>query len=305
MPAKKKVKRSTKGPNSIFDIKSSKKQSKSMSSGRSGLFDEDLLSNKETKEDKKLKSVFEAKLSKSQKKELLRTTSRRRISTGIKKLDSLLQGGYKESSINLVEGGPGSGKTIFSTQFLVEGIKRGEPVAYITFEVNKSKYYEDMKAIGWDLEKYEKDGLFTFLAYTPEQIKRILVEGGGTIDTIITKRKIKRLVIDSITSFALLYGNELAKKEAALTLFSVIDTWQCTALLTAQSEEGDSKGEMISAALDFEVDGIIVLYHLKEKGLRRRGLEILKMRGTKIPNKLMDFDVGKGGLILKSSTFKI
>ena len=79
-----------------------------------------------------------------------------RLSTGIKKLDSLIQGGYKNYSINLIEGGPGSGKTILATSFLMEGLKKKESCMYITFELNKNKYYQDMKTIGWDLESYEK-----------------------------------------------------------------------------------------------------------------------------------------------------
>ena len=258
----------------------------------------------QSKEESTIRSIFDVKLSKKQEKLIKRKKSDIRVPTGLPDLDKLIQGGYKEGSINLVEGGPGSGKTIFSTQFLVEGIKRGEPTAYITFEVVTEKFYENMLMLGWDLEKYEKEGLFTFLAYTPEQIKRIIIEGGGTIDALITKRKIKRLVIDSITSFALLYPTELAKKEAALTLFSVIDTWDCTALLTAQAE-GDNQGEMISAALDFEVDSIIILYHIKKHGKRKRGIEILKMRGTKIPDKIFYIEITKGGLKVLSKEFEV
>lgn len=244
------------------------------------------------------KTIFDVKLKKTKSD---KKGPPKRVPSGIPGLDSQIQGGFKHGSINLIEGGPGSGKTIFATQFLVEGLRRKEPVAYITFEVIKEKFYENMKIFGWDLEKYEAEGLFTFLAYTPEQIKRILIEGGGTIDALVTQKKIKRIVIDSITSFALLYANELAKKEAALTLFNVINTWDCTALLTAQDEGSGSQGEIVSAALDFEVDGIIVLYHTKKKSVRKRGLEVLKMRGTKTPNKTYKLEIDKGGLkILRS-----
>jgi circadian clock protein KaiC len=251
---------------------------------------------------KKKKSLFDIdpKQAKSKKKQ-----SRIRLSSGIPGLDSLVQGGFKQGSINLIEGGPGSGKTIFAAQFLYEGLKQGEPVAYITFEVIKEKFYENMKLFGFDLEEYERKGLFHFLAYTPEQIKRILLEGGGTIDTLVHQKKIKRLAIDSITSFALLYANELAKKEAALTLFNVINTWDCTAILTAQDEGDSGHGEIVSAALDFEVDGIVVLYHSRQKNVRKRGLEVLKMRGTKTPNKIYKLEIDNKGLSIKKSTVSL
>ncbi|MFH1331790.1 MAG: ATPase domain-containing protein [archaeon] len=218
----------------------------------------------------------------------------KRIHTGIMGLDTLSQGGFKEGSINLVAGGPGSGKTIFGIQFLIEGLRNGEPGIYVTFEERKDKLYEDMLGFGWDLEKYEKEGKFAFLEYTPEQVKNVLIEGGGTIDTLVSDMKATRMVIDSISSFALLYKDELSQKESALALFELINKWDCTAVLTSQEEEVDSS--TINAALEFEVDSIILLYHSKKKGLRIRALEILKMRGTKHPEKTFSLEITPKGI---------
>lgn len=217
-----------------------------------------------------------------------------RVSTGIEGLDPLIDNGFKEKTINLVAGGAGSGKTIFAIQFLIDGIKKGETGIYITFEERKKKTYEDMLTFGWDLAKYEKEGKFVFLEYTPEQVRKILVEGGGPIESTIEKLKAKRLAIDSITSFSLLYEDELTKKEAALSLFDLINEWGCTAIITSQ--EVEKRGATITAALEFEVDSIILLYHSKMDGFRRRGLEILKMRGTKIPEKTYPLIIDKSGI---------
>jgi circadian clock protein KaiC len=219
----------------------------------------------------------------------------KRITTGIYGLDGLIQGGLVKNSINLVAGGAGTGKTIFGIQFLVEGIvKYNEPGIYITFEEKKKKTYEDMMEFGWDLAKLEKEGKFVYLEYSPEQVKKVLVEGGGVIEVIIEKMKAKRIVIDSITSFALLYQDELTKKEAALALFELIDKWDCTAVLTSQDTSENE--ETITAALEFEVDGIILIYHVKRKGARIRALEILKMRGTKIPDKTFPIEISSEGI---------
>ncbi len=218
----------------------------------------------------------------------------KRITTGIVGFDDLVQGGFKQGSINLVSGGPGSGKTIFGIQFLVEGLKNGEPGIYVTFEEKKDKLYEDMLGFGWDLEKYEKEGKFAFLEYTPEQVKKVLIEGGGTIDTLVSDMKAKRMVIDSITSFTLLYKDELVQKESSLALFELINKWGCTAVLTSQEETPD--GSTITAALEFEVDSIILLYHLRRKGSRVRAIEILKMRGTKHPEKTFGLEITNKGV---------
>ena len=228
----------------------------------------------------------------------------KRISSGIPGLDPLIQQGFKEDSINLIAGEPGSGKTIFAIQFLLEGCKKNEAGIYITFEEKKDKLYEDMASFGWDLEKYEKLGLFKYLEYTPEQVKKVLVEGGGFIEAIIEKIKVKRIVIDSITSFSLLYRDELTKKEAALALFDLINKWNCTAVLTSQAKASDHQLFM-DAALEFEVDSILILYHSKINGERVRALEILKMRGTKIPSKTYRIDIEKTGLYITKDIIKI
>ncbi len=226
---------------------------------------------------------------------IVKTKDPIRVETGIPDLDPLIQGGIIRNSVNLVAGGAGTGKTIFAMQFLIHGIKKyNEAGIYITFEEKKKKVYQDMLEFGWDLEKYEKEGKFIFLEYTPEQVKNILTEGGGIVENIIENIDAKRLVIDSITSFALLYEDDLTKKEASLALFELIDKWNCTGLLTSQDESKD--GHTITAAMEFEVDGIIILYHVKKKAVRERALEILKMRGTKIPEKTVAMDIGPTGI---------
>jgi len=201
-----------------------------------------------------------------------------RVTSGIPGLDKLIQGGVKKNSVNLVAGRPGTGKTIFAIQFLIEGCRKGEVGLYITFEEKRKKLYEDMETFGWNLQAYEDKGLFKFLEYTPEQVKKLLVEGGGVVDALVEKVDAKRIVIDSISSFSLLYEDELTKKEAALALFDLIDKWGCTAILTSQMR-GDEHQAIMDAALEFEVDGILILYHTKRKGVRTRSMEILKMRG--------------------------
>ena len=218
-----------------------------------------------------------------------------RVATGIPQLDKELNGGLKKNSINLIAGSAGTGKSILAMQFILEGIKKhGESGVFITFEEKKEKMYADMATFGWDVQKYEDEEKFVFLEYSPEQVKSIISEGGGLIEPVIEKINAKRIVIDSITSFALLYEDELTKKEAALALFELMGKWDLTAMFTSQ--EAALNGGTISAALEFEVDGIIILYHVKSKGIRTRALEVLKMRGTKIPEKTVELTIGKNGI---------
>src|SRR6516225_3384506 len=64
--------------------------------------------------------------------------------TGTEGLDDVLGGGLTPNRLYLVEGVPGSGKTTLALQFLMEGVRRGEPVLYVTL----SETEEELRAVG-------------------------------------------------------------------------------------------------------------------------------------------------------------
>jgi circadian clock protein KaiC len=218
----------------------------------------------------------------------------KRIATGVAGLDSLIQGGFENRSTNLLIGSSGTGKSIFAMQFLKEGMDHGEKCLYVTFEERKEEVYANMLEFDWDLEAYEKKGLFLFLEYAPEKIRVMLEEGGGAIESLVVKNKITRIVIDSITSFELLFEKQLEKREAALSLFKMISAWGCTTLLTY---EGDPLKESTEhKALEFQSDSIILLYYLRSRSKRERYIEILKMRGTKHAENVYKFSIENKGI---------
>lgn len=224
-------------------------------------------------------------------------SSDERAPTGIPGLDEVMAGGFEKGSYNLIAGGAGSGKSIFSMQFLVTGIEKfNEPGIYVTFEEKKENVYKHMLEFGWDLEKYEKAGKFAFVEYTPEQVKKMLDEGGGLIESLINKIKAKRIVIDSITAFGLLFKDELSRRQAILSLIDLMRKWNATALLTAEFEPNVEKPSSVS--IEFEVDSIILLYYPREGDTRKRALEILKMRGTEHSKKIFPLRIGKNGVTI-------
>tara|TARA_Y100000310_G_scaffold267709_1_gene279827 strand:+ start:2205 stop:2909 length:705 start_codon:yes stop_codon:yes gene_type:complete len=222
----------------------------------------------------------------------------KRISTGIPGFDELVKGGFREKSVNLICGPAGSGKSIFALQFLINGLKNSnEKAIYITFEEDKEHVYSNMLNLGWDLKKLEKNGMFTFLQYAPEMVRELISQGeSGAFGQAIQDSKSKRLVIDSISSFSLLYEKEYERKRACVELFELIRNWGFTALFTAEDELVSESS--ISTELDFEADSMIFLYNFKAKGKRKRALEVYKMRGTGHVRSVLGFDIKKKGIIV-------
>ncbi len=168
---------------------------------------------------------------------------------------------------------------------------------YITFEEKKQEFYSNMLKFGWNLEQYEKQGKFVFLEYTPEKVKTMLEEGGGTIESIVLRKKVTRIVIDSITSFELLFEKDLKKREAALALFSMLRKWNSTTILTYEGDPFKDK-KSTPRTLEFESDSIILFYFLRTKKDRERYIEILKMRGTRHSRRVYPFSIEKTGIMI-------
>ncbi len=219
-----------------------------------------------------------------------------KISTGNSSLDKLMDNGFEEGSINLIEGGPGTGKTILAVNFLLEGIKKSENGVYVTFEENVNQLKKHIESFNIDLKKFE--GKVTILSQTPEQLKSLVENGSGPLDSLISKSKAKRLVIDTITPFVLMEKDKLSKMEACSSLFGMIREWNCTALLTAdQDNTGDNQNEHMSNVLEYEVDSIILLHSREINNTRKRFLEILKIRGSKTPDKLFPIQITEKGIV--------
>jgi len=220
-----------------------------------------------------------------------------RVPSGIEGLDELIEGGFERGAAVLVVGSAGTGKTLFGLQFLHRGaIDFDEPGIFISFEEEKESLYRHSLVFGFDFEALEKKNLFRVLEYKPHQVEKLMKEGGGPIRDAIREMGAKRLVIDSITSYGLLFKDEYAKRENILEFFELLRKWGCTSIII--SELPPKVAEIKEGSVGFLTDAIISLYYSKEedKGIRIHSCEILKMRGTKHTNKLLAMGFERDGI---------
>jgi len=223
-----------------------------------------------------------------------------RVPTGIRGFDQLIQGGFRRGSVNLLSGGPGTGKTVFAIEYLLNGIYLfNEGGIYISFDESKESVFESMRSLGWDLNKLEQEDKFKFVEYAPEQLMKILSEGGGLLDNLMSKSKAKRLVIDSISTFLLISSSEFGKREQLSSFFKLLKKWEVTTVLT--NEYTPLSGNEISKeslSIMFEVDSITQMYytHANIGEERKRFIEVYKMRGTKHLTKAVPYEIDEKGI---------
>ncbi|MEM4331912.1 MAG: ATPase domain-containing protein [Candidatus Micrarchaeia archaeon] len=225
-----------------------------------------------------------------------------RAPTGIEGLDEMIEGGFERESIIMVAADAGAGKSTLALQFLHNGAAvYGESGLYITFEEPKLQVYQHMKRFGWDFEMLEKKGKFRFMQYAPHEAEKFFKDGTVIEDTI-KDMGIKRVVIDSITSFALLFENDYKMRQAVLQLFANLKKWGVTSLITSEGELntlGDMKAKF---GVEFIADGFIAIHSIRKKEVRDFALEVVKMRGTNHFKKMVPLKMVEGkGVVLYPS----
>src|SRR3954452_21145374 len=139
------------------------------------------------------------------------------VSTGIAGLDDILRGGLTPSRLYLVEGTPGSGKTTLALQFLLEGVRLGEPVLYVTLSETKRELMSVARSHGWSL-----DGIQIYEMVASEALlspdapltmfhasELELGETPAAVLTEVERNKPRRVVFDSLSEMRLLAQNPL------------------------------------------------------------------------------------------------
>lgn len=216
-----------------------------------------------------------------------------KIATGIPGLDEVLKGGLRKGSSVLVDGGPGTGKTIFALQFIVEGAKRNEPGVFITFEESVDSLRECAKSVGLELEKYEKNGLITLIQH-PITTKKIMTIA-APLD-IIEKKNVKRVVLDSLSLFEYIYmaGTAGYRKEVLDFLTRMKETG---ATLISTSQQGVTHlDEITFQPEDFLFEGLIILTRIRKSASFERVLSVIKMKGQDHSLDIYPYTIDKGGV---------
>lgn len=222
-----------------------------------------------------------------------------RIPTGIPGLDDMVEGGFEKGSISILAGEAGTGKSIFSLQFLYNGaIKYGHTCLYITFEEKKERIKEHMLRFGMNFDELEEKKKMFIYEYSPQEVDKF-VNDGGAIEKLIRNNGIDRLVLDSVTSYAVLYENEQKRRAAVVRLLDTIKKWGCTSLLPSESSTISALGEVRAKfGIEYLADSLLAIYSIRKGDIREMALEVVKMRGTAHSRRLAPMKITKEGIIL-------
>lgn len=226
-----------------------------------------------------------------------------RCATGVQGLDAILAGGVPRECFYLIQGDPGSGKTTLALQFLLEGIRRGERVFYVTLSETKAELDMVARSHGWSLEQVpllELSALDRFLQ--PESQSTVFHVSEVELNAVsqlltdeVRRHRPERVVVDSLSELRLMAETPLRYRRQLLALKQEFARHGSTALLLDDKIHDRQTGpdpHVLSIA-----HGVIELEQLSpDYGRSRRRLRVLKMRGVSFHEGYHDYAVQSGGL---------
>jgi circadian clock protein KaiC len=207
-----------------------------------------------------------------------------KAATGIKGLDDVTLGGLPAGRPTLICGGPGCGKTLLATSFLVNGaVMFGEPGVFMSFEESSTDLIQNVASLGYDLAALMADKK---IAVDFVRVERSEIEESGEYDLeglfvrlghAIKSTGAKRVVLDTLeVLFAGLGDTQILRSELR-RLFGWLKNQGVSAIITAER----GSGALTRFGLEEYVsDCVMLLDNRVDDQITTRRLRIVKYRGS-------------------------
>lgn len=220
------------------------------------------------------------------------STGEQRISMGIPGLDEMLGGGLPAGYSLLLVGPSGSGKTILATEFLAEGVRRGEPGVIAAFEKSPSQLLNNKLSA---LVKAGQVGVIN-----TRSLDLSIDETLHDLIKMINRMQAKRVVIDSLSGFELALAPEFSEdfRGSLYRMIAELTAMGVTILMTSELEDRYTDLRFSPFGSAFLADAIIVQRYVEIAGQFKRAFSVVKVRGSEHSKDIRLFDITDKGIVI-------
>ncbi len=225
--------------------------------------------------------------------ELKQKSTEKRIPSGNCDLDKMCGGGFFRDSVTLVSGATGTGKTMLMTGFAHAVRARKERCLILAFEESREQLARNASGWGVDFEEMEKEGCLKIVCEYPEV--RGLDERLIRIKRIVNEFRPDRIAVDSLSALERVSSLK-GFREFVIGLTSFIKHGEIAGLFTSTTPSLLGGTSVTEAHISTITDSIILLRYVEIGGEMRRGLTVLKMRGSNHIKDIVEYTIGKTGM---------
>jgi circadian clock protein KaiC len=223
---------------------------------------------------------------------------KRRLSTGVDKLDEMLGGGIPEGESLLLAGPSGSGKSTLGMQFIDEGLKQGEPGIVAIFEELPAEHVHRAKMFGIDFDKPQREGTLKLIYLRPLDLSV-----DETVHEIVKSVKeigCRRLVIDSLVGFEMALAPAFREdfRESLYRMIAALTRLGVTIVSTVEIEDDFTSMDLSKFTVSFLADDILRMRYVSINGQLRKMLMVIKMRRSEHSIDMHEYQITGQGLVI-------
>jgi len=226
--------------------------------------------------------------------ELQYKVSDERISTGLPRLDHMLQGGYHRGSNVLISGAPGTAKSTLSGLFAAAACVRGERTLYVSFDEGAAQIVRNLRSVRIRLAPHLRSGMLKI--YSTRTRGPNIVDQFGDLRAMVLDHRPRCLVIDPLSALSTKVAH-LASADAAQQFLDFLKGQGITVVNTSLMN-GLNTDEETATGISTIADTWIHLSYIVQDGERNRALTIVKSRGTGHSNQVRELKLADSGVTL-------
>jgi circadian clock protein KaiC len=208
----------------------------------------------------------------------------------------MLGGGTYPGTTTLVAGSTGTGKSLLGLQYILAGIQAGQRALIINMEETPEQIIRNAKILQFDLAPLIDSGMLRLMYADPAEVD--LNQHLGVVMEAVQTRGVQRILIDSVTNYAVIAPNDHQFKDSLYTLVSFLKSAGVSSLFTSETPELMSTPRITEQTVSVFVDVIMLLQYVQTGQTLSRRLLVLKTRGSDHAKDFRSYTIGAGGFHL-------
>jgi len=226
--------------------------------------------------------------------ELQYEVTEERVSSGLPRLDVMLQGGYYRGSNVLISGAPGTAKSTLAGLFAAAACDRGERTMFVSFDEGAAQIVRNLRSVGIKLAAHVKSGMLKM--YSTRTRGPNIEDQFGTLRARVREYQPRCLVVDPLSALSTKLTH-VASADAAQQFLDFLKSEGITVVNTSVLD-GVSTDEATANGISTIADTWIHVSYLVQDGERNRALTIVKSRGSGHSNQVRELTLSDEGVSL-------